>query len=106
MPLSAPRPCRTPGCAGLVRVGGYCRSCKKHRNRRRPSPAKRGYDQAWRQLRLQHLEEHPHCARCGKRAVVVDHKTPIRKGGARLDPNNLQSLCRGCHGRKTILEDS
>ena len=31
----------------------------------------------------------------------VDHITPLYKGGTN-DLNNLQALCRNCHGQKTI----
>jgi 5-methylcytosine-specific restriction protein A len=37
-------------------------------------------------------------------ARVVDHITPIKKGGARLDPANFQSLCNPCHGKKTAQD--
>ena len=33
--------------------------------------------------------------------MLVDHITPIRDGGAVLDGDNLQSLCRACHDAKT-----
>jgi len=32
---------------------------------------------------------------------VVDHKIEVNKGGHATDPNNLQTLCKSCHGRKT-----
>ena len=31
----------------------------------------------------------------------VDHINPLYKGGTN-DFNNLQALCRNCHGKKTI----
>ena len=39
-------------------------------------------------------------------ATDVDHIVPHR-GDARLlyDENNLQSLCKSCHSRKTATED-
>ncbi|RKL63248.1 hypothetical protein DXT63_07535 [Thermoanaerobacteraceae bacterium SP2] len=30
---------------------------------------------------------------------------PIKEGGAALDINNLQSLCKCCHDSKTARED-
>jgi 5-methylcytosine-specific restriction protein A len=33
-------------------------------------------------------------------AEIADHIKPIKEGGARLDINNLQSLCRSCHNKK------
>jgi 5-methylcytosine-specific restriction endonuclease McrA len=39
-------------------------------------------------------------------ATIVDHIVPIRQGGARLDINNLQSLCHSCHTIKSNEEGS
>ena len=33
----------------------------------------------------------------------IDHKTPLYKGGTN-DINNLEALCRNCHGKKTLLD--
>jgi 5-methylcytosine-specific restriction endonuclease McrA len=45
------------------------------------------------------------CRACGRRCRVaqleVDHIVEIARGGAPLDPANLQTLCRGCHREKT-----
>lgn len=51
------------------------------------------------------LRREPLCRRCGHEASQVDHIRPIRQGGARLDPENLQALCHSCHSRKTRTED-
>jgi 5-methylcytosine-specific restriction protein A len=67
----------------------------------RPPASARGYDRTWRRLRLMMLREHPLCTRCGRAASLIDHVMPIEDGGARLDPANLQALCRDCHARKT-----
>lgn len=37
-------------------------------------------------------------------ATVVDHIIEISDGGKADDINNLQSLCRACHNRKTAKE--
>jgi 5-methylcytosine-specific restriction enzyme A len=50
------------------------------------------------------LREHPNCAACGAKASVADHVLNRARGGADLDPRNLQSLCRRCHHAKTIQE--
>lgn len=34
-------------------------------------------------------------------ASMVDHIVPLRAGGARLDPRNLESQCYPCHGKKS-----
>ena len=46
------------------------------------------------------------CLKIGRteRATEVDHKIPMAAGGARLDPENLQSLCIRCHSKKTWAE--
>ena len=107
MPTKAPSACRRPGCAGLVR-GGVCSVCGDLRRRtaaehdeRRGSSRERGYDARWERLRSMHLAGEPLCRMCGRPAVLVDHITPIRDGGAILDDDNLQSLCRACHDAKT-----
>lgn len=45
------------------------------------------------------------CRTCARRFRVgqleVDHILEIARGGAPLDPANLQTLCRGCHRDKT-----
>ena len=51
------------------------------------------------------LRRSPLCVKCGQGASQVDHIVPIRKGGARLDPDNLQPLCHSCHSSKTATED-
>ena len=62
---------------------------------------------AWRTLRRQFIAEHPECSvmGCGKRSSHVDHIVARRRGGASLDPANLQALCHSCHSRKTAQRD-
>lgn len=62
----------------------------------------------WKKLRNWHLARHPLCAVCldaGRTTAgaEVDHIIPHR-GDARLfwDPENLQTLCKPDHSRKTI----
>lgn len=63
----------------------------------------RGYDRTWQRLRLAHLSKEPLCRYCKdagviKLAEVVDHIKPFRDDWSlRLDPDNLQSLCKRCH---------
>ncbi len=69
------------------------------------------YDtQRWRRLRLLHLRESPLCVHCERRgntsaANEVDHIVAIERGGAAFDRDNLQSLCKTCHSRKTAGDD-
>ncbi|MGA8543537.1 MAG: HNH endonuclease signature motif containing protein [Thermoplasmata archaeon] len=45
------------------------------------------------------------CRLCGvrrrARELEVDHIVEIARGGAALEYSNLQTVCRGCHARKT-----
>lgn len=60
---------------------------------------------AWLKLRLIKLRETPHCEECWKRddLVPATHVHHIREISdhpeLRLDIDNLQSLCHGCHSR-------
>jgi 5-methylcytosine-specific restriction protein A len=71
----------------------------------------RGYDAAWTRLRAQHAAAFPLCARCWGAGRIqplsdVDHIQPFhgRTDPRRLDPRNLQSLCRRCHADKTAAD--
>ena len=119
--------CASPGCRRAVLLGEkYCEAHKERGEKQDELAAKRresrrlkfkgpstdrGYDYRWRKLRNRFIAQHPHCAECLKRGVItmatdVDHIIPHR-GDARLlyDENNLQSLCKSCHSRKTATED-
>jgi len=67
-------------------------------------------NRAWRRTRAAHLAEHPLCVHCladgvTQPARVVDHIDPHRGDRRKFwDGANLQSLCQGCHNRKTIRE--
>ena len=111
------RPCTYPGRVELVGSG----RCPQHRRQaqrqlaeRRGSASARGYDRDWEAARRAYLAEYPLCeigVKCGnlplhrRLAVLVDHKLPIRKGGARLDTANFQSACWACHSWKTATQD-
>jgi 5-methylcytosine-specific restriction protein A len=116
MPFAPARPCRISGCAELTRDrDGYCQGHRKAfrstQDRHRGSAASRGYDRTWRKLRLAFITEHPLCRLCAEAGLivagqVVDHITPHRGVEAlRLARDNLQTLCKPCHDRKTATED-
>ena len=54
---------------------------------------------AWAIVRYRVLERDGwRCVRCGKAGrLEVDHIREIAKGGKPFDPENLRTLCRGCH---------
>lgn len=77
----------------------------------RASSTARGYDYLWQKLRRAFLSVNPLCVACARGgidepAIDVDHIVP-HKGDddLRLSWNNLQSLCKRCHGKKTYLEN-
>lgn len=68
----------------------------------------RVYDtQVWKRVRRAVLADNPLCVMCQRIGVAhpatdVDHITPIEKGGAWYDPDNLQPLCHEHHSIKTL----
>ena len=107
------RPCKHPGCRTLT-ADTWC-------DAHRPARTERGAESAswqwlyntdlWRkQLRPEQLLREPWCRECARRglrvpATEVDHITDHR-GDPKLfaEVANLQSLCHGCHSRKTLAE--
>ena len=71
----------------------------------------RGYDRTWERLRRMHLNSHPYCVKCEEQgravlATVADHIEPIAVNPSRrLDPTNLQSLCKPHHDSDKQRED-
>lgn len=112
-PTAPGTPCPSPGCPAITPPDTYCEdhSAEGWQGDDRPSAAQRGYDTKWRKVRRSYLREHPLCEHCEDRDRVraakdVDHITPLSEGGARLDPDNFQALCRACHNRKTRREQT
>ena len=116
MPNKPKRPCSYPGCPRLV-DGQYCEEHKRLTDKQynlygRDDFTKNFYKTPeWRYARKKQLEAHPFCEEClkvGKRtkATMVDHIVPIKQGGDKFAPSNLQSLCWSCHSRKSVEEGS
>jgi 5-methylcytosine-specific restriction protein A len=104
VPYKPRRACSFPGCPRLT-PGQYCGEHKKKIDReynlyRRDDFSRKFYNSPeWKKLRNLKLSMNPLCEHCEKEgkltpATVCDHIVPIREGGAKLDINNLQSLCR------------
>jgi 5-methylcytosine-specific restriction protein A len=82
----------------------FCPAHAKAYDAQRPTSTERGYDAEHRVWRAAVL------ARCGHRCVdcgAVDdlHADHIDPNGPRYDVANGQTLCRGCHSRKTATID-
>jgi 5-methylcytosine-specific restriction protein A len=96
--------CAETGCKEIVSAGKYCSNHgpKAKHDERRGSSSKRGYNKTWEKVRKNYLARFPLCERCKEQgritsAVLVHHIKPIRQGGERLNPDNLQALCVSCH---------
>lgn len=113
MPQRAGKACTKPGCPGIVQQG-VCSTCgplKAQRDatydRERGSAAARGYDRRWQRLRLMYLRANPFCADCATaggqvtQATEVHHKLAKRDGG-QDEWDNLESLCKPCHSKRTM----
>jgi 5-methylcytosine-specific restriction protein A len=90
---------------GAITTRPRCPACRHRRNRQRGTPADRGYDQAWRLLRLKILiRDGWQCQLrrpgCIGKATEVDHIVPLSKGGQRLDASNAQAACKPCNSGK------
>lgn len=56
----------------------------------------------WRTLRAAVLERDNYtCIACGGVANTADHRIPISKGGAPLDPENVDAMCSDCNTKKS-----
>ena len=65
------------------------------------------HNRVWERVRRAVLERDGYrCLACGKAGFLeVDHVVPLARGGAPLDLDNLQSLCRRpCHKNKSLAE--
>ena len=116
MPRKPKRPCSYPGCPRLVE-GQYCDEHKKLTAKQYNKYGRDNFTKCfyktpeWLYARKKQLEQHPFCEEClkeGKRkkATMVDHIIPIKQGGDKFAPSNLQSLCWSCHSRKSVEEGS
>lgn len=79
-------------------------SSSKKKLEERKERAKFYRSKQWRELRKMFLQWHPICVECSREATVVDHITPIRLGGSKIDWNNLQPMCARCHNSKSGKE--
>tara|TARA_R110002020_G_scaffold5179_4_gene21926 strand:- start:10010 stop:10357 length:348 start_codon:yes stop_codon:yes gene_type:complete len=103
MATRAPRVCGHCGKTHLsgeecALVAERARARKAKADKNRPNARARGYDREWEKARADYLSVYPSCRRCGSKADLVDHITPIKVAPhRRLDRTNFQSLCTTCH---------
>ena len=112
MPTKLKTRCRFPGC-GRAATERFCpehraESYRRPADRHRGTPAQRGYDHRWRKVRHWYLRREPLCEDCLDEGIVnaehleVDHIIPIAvRPDLRLNVDNLRTLCRQHHKRKT-----
>lgn len=115
MPISAPKPCRHPGCQALVRGAAYCdqhrKAVEKQYDERRGSSSQRGYNSRWQKARETFLRRHPLCKMCEAEgrltpATIVDHIIPHRGDQALFwDTGNWQPLCKPHHDKVKQAEE-
>lgn len=56
----------------------------------------------WQQLRRKIIARDGQCLACGSdEKLQVDHIIPRHRGGDMWDAENLQTLCKNCHERKS-----
>ena len=118
MPYAAKRPCGHPSCPETIASGSRCEQHRKQQQRAEGADRRRRQDGPriygtvrWQKVRLMVLaRDCSLCAECKRRgrdtpANEVDHIVSIVSGGVVFDMDNLQSLCKPCHSRKTAIED-
>jgi 5-methylcytosine-specific restriction protein A len=86
-------------------------SCERMKDKAYKQGERMRHTAAWLNMRKRHLALNPLCVHCQQegrytQATDVDHIIP-HKGDYNLffDTENLQSLCKSCHSRKTLTED-
>lgn len=109
------RKCRHATCSEVTKHdSGYCETHARFRfvpSTKKRQTKKRQRDpfyvsSAWINCREKIIKARPLCEDCRRNpSTHVDHITPRSRGGADLDPWNLQALCHSCHSRKTAIYD-
>jgi len=95
---------------GIPTARSRCERCQATVDAMKPpriraTSTERGYNYAWRKIRLQILDrDNWRCHYCGKNVTgsdaTVDHLQPLSKFGATTDPSLLVTACRSCNSRK------
>lgn len=93
--------CSEPGCPELVDKGRcpvHKREYQRIYDKRRGTPAQRGYNSAWAKRSKQQRETVPYCQWCNSTVdLTADHLEP----GNPASP--LVTACRSCNSRRAQL---
>ena len=104
------RVCPVHGIWEMTKPKMKCPKCNKNYNKSydmtmRDKEIDKFYHSAvWKKVRKMQLMREPLCVECKRVAIVADHIKEIKDGGERLNLENLQSMCKPCHNRKTAKE--
>jgi 5-methylcytosine-specific restriction protein A len=99
--------CSEPGCHVLV-ARGHCAAHTRYTRATYTQAHRWSNTVRWHRLRAEVRMAEPFCRAClaeGRNVLMtdVDHIVPHDGDAGRFwDRNNLQSLCKSCHSRKTI----
>lgn len=112
MPTAPARPCSRPRCPHLVPCPDHGSGARTYQERQQAEPWRALYKtRRWQRLRRLKLSSAPlcQCEACAagrpRLATVVDHIVPHRGDrGLFYDWDNLQSMAKACHDRKTARE--
>lgn len=116
MPYKPERACSNRSCPNTTKnFMGYCNDCINERNRANPRQDQKEYNtDQWKQIRNIVLSKNPLCVVCAEygettEATEVDHIKEWRTGRDKAEQwslfismDNLQSLCKSCHSKKTF----
>ena len=97
-------------CKNLVEVGqSYCQDHKPAKPKDDYRSDKFYHSRLWTKCSRWYRADHPLCESCLEAGIIkptdlVDHIRPIKDGGDKLNPKNMQSLCHACHNRKSKQE--
>ena len=105
--------CAYPRCAQIIHTK-YCNTHKhiqlKVSRETRGTTSQQGYGSMWQKIRKIHLLNHPLCVNCKTHGIVkpakeVHHIVELKQGGTN-ENDNLQSLCKSCHSKRTRMSKS